>query len=110
MARGETPDAENGLREFQRAKMSPQDTQRNTRPILPKIKLNTVKSVLSGHSKKDQKLVFKTDYCLMQVKSIIECSSILQYFRPSLGCHFNFIKIVFFCLFLCGRLSRVCCN
>ena len=32
--------------------------------------------------KKEQKLVFKPDYCLMQVKSIAECSkgSILQYF------------------------------
>ena len=39
----------------------------------------TVKPVLSGHSK-DQKLVFKTDYGLMQVKSIVEWGSILQYF------------------------------
>ena len=31
---------------------------------------NTVKPVLSDHSKKDQKLVFKNDYRLMQVKSI----------------------------------------
>ena len=35
---------------------------------------DTVKPVLSGHPKKDQKLVFKTDYRLMQVKSIAECS------------------------------------
>ena len=28
----------------------------------------TVKPVLRGHSKEDQKLVIKTDYCLMQVK------------------------------------------
>ena len=34
-----------------------------------------VKPVLSGHQKEDQKLVFKTDYHLMQVKSIAECSS-----------------------------------
>ena len=33
----------------------------------------TVKPVLSGQSKA-QKLVFKTDYRLMQVKSIAECS------------------------------------
>ena len=35
-------------------------------------------------SKKDQKLLFKTNYCLMQVKSIAECTnrSILQYFQP----------------------------
>ena len=39
--------------------------------------------VLSGHSKT------KTNYCLMQVKSIAECSkgSILQSFRPSLSYH-----------------------
>ena len=42
----------------------------------------TVKPVLSGHSKKNTtKLTFKTDYRLMQVKSVAECSkSILQYF------------------------------
>ena len=33
----------------------------------------TVKPVLSSHSKEDQKLVFKTDYRLMQVQSIVEC-------------------------------------
>ena len=68
--------------------MSRQDTQLNTiilcSCISSKIKLNTVNPVLglSGH--------FKTDYRLMQVKSIAECSkgskgSILQYFRPSLS-------------------------
>ena len=36
--------------------------------------LNTVKPVLSGNSKRRPKLVFKTNYCLMQVKSIAECS------------------------------------
>ena len=43
----------------------------------------TLNPVLSGHSKK------KTNYCLMQVKSIAECSkgSILQYFWPSLSYH-----------------------
>ena len=34
----------------------------------------TVKPVLSGHSKEDQKLVFKNDYHLIQVKNIAECS------------------------------------
>ena len=34
----------------------------------------TVKPVFSGHSKKRPKLIFKTDYRLMQVKSIAECS------------------------------------
>ena len=36
--------------------------------------LNYSKPVLSGHSRKLPKLVFKTDYRLMQVKSIAECS------------------------------------
>ena len=34
----------------------------------------TVTPVLSVNSKRRQKLVFKTDYRLMQVKSIAECS------------------------------------
>ena len=36
--------------------------------------LCTVKPVLSDHPKKDQKLVFKTGYQVMLVKSIAECS------------------------------------
>ena len=38
----------------------------------------SVKPVYNGYSKKDQKLGFKTNYRLMQVKRIAEC--ILQYF------------------------------
>ena len=34
----------------------------------------TVKADFSGHSKEDKKLVFKTDYRLLQVKSIAEYS------------------------------------
>ena len=44
---------------------------------------NTVKPVLSGHSKGRPKLVFKTNFRLMQVKSIAECwehSAILSTF------------------------------
>ena len=49
----------------------------------------TVKPVLSSHSKGAPKMGFITNYRLMQVKSIVECSkgSILQYFRPSLSYH-----------------------
>ena len=47
-----------------------------------------VKSVLSGHSKRRANIGFKTDYRLMQVKSISE-ESILQYFRPSLSYHLS---------------------
>ena len=35
---------------------------------------STVKPVLSSHSKSRPKLFFKIDYCLIQVKSIAECS------------------------------------
>ena len=68
---------------------------------------STVKPVLSGHSKRRPKLIFKTDYRLMQVKSIAECSkgSILQYFRPSLSYHLSLKSL--FCLFLSGRLRQV---
>ena len=48
-----------------------------------KIISNTVKPVQNGHSQKDRKLVFKTNYRSMQVISIAECSkeSILHYVR-----------------------------
>ena len=36
--------------------------------------MNTVKPVHNGHSQKEQKLVFETNYHLMQVKRIAECS------------------------------------
>ena len=44
--------------------------------VMPSDKLITVKPAFSSHSKEDQKLVFKTDYHLMQVKSITECSTL----------------------------------
>ena len=67
---------------------------------------DTIKPVLSGHSKRTPKLVFNTDYRLMQVKRIAECSkeSILQYFRPSLSYHLSLRPL--FCLFLSGCLRQ----
>ena len=67
----------------------------------------TVKPVLSGHSNRTPKLVFNTNYRLMQVKSIAECSkgSILQYFWPSSSYHLSLRSL--FCLFLSGRLRQV---
>ena len=61
-----------------------------------------VKPVLSGHSKK------KTSYCLMQVKSIAECSkgSILQFFWPSLSYHLLLRSL--FCLFFERLLLKTC--
>ena len=56
--------------------------------------------------KKDRKLVFKTKYRLMQVRSIAECfkGSILQYFRPSLIYHLSLRSL--FCLLLSGRFTQ----
>ena len=52
-------------------------------------------------------MVFNTDYRLMQVKYIAECSkeSILQYFQPPLSYHFPLRP--WFCLSLSGRLRQV---
>ena len=65
------------------------------------------KTCLKRPLKKNTKLVCKTDYHLMQVKSIAECSkgSILQYFRSSLSYHLSLRYL--FCLFLSGRLRQV---
>ena len=73
----------------------------------PYLVARTVNPVLSGHSKRTEKMVFNTNHRLMQVKSIAECSkgSILQYFRPSLSNHFPLRP--FICLFLSGRLRQV---
>ena len=58
---------------------------------------------------KDQRLVFTTNYRLMQVKSMAKCSkwSILQYFRPSFS--YQCLLRSLFCLFLSGRLHRFYC-
>ena len=55
--------------------------------------------------KKYRKWLFRTNYRLMQVISIAECSkgSILQYFRPSLSYQSSFRPL--FCLFLSGRFT-----
>ena len=55
--------------------------------------------IKNSHPQKVQKFVFKTNYRLMQVKSIAECSkwSILLYFRPSLSYHLSLRSL--FCLF-----------
>ena len=72
-----------------------------------RLKDYTVKPDVSGHSKRRPKLIFKTDYHLMQVKSIAECSkgSILQYFQPSLSYRLSLRPL--FRLILSGRLRQV---
>ena len=64
-------------------------------------------SLKQSLKKMTKKMVFKTDYCLMQVISIAECSkgSILQYFRPSLSNHLSLSSL--FCIFLSGPLRQV---
>ena len=56
---------------------------------------------------KDRKLVFKTNYRLMQVKSVAKCSKaiILQYFRLSLS--YNLPLRSLFCIFLSCRFTQV---
>ena len=52
-------------------------------------------------------MFFNTNYCLMQVKSIAECSKgrILQYFQRSLSYHLSLRS--WFCLFLRCRFTQV---
>ena len=44
----------------------------------------TVKPVLSGHLKIEPKIVFKTDYRLIQVESIAECSTLYTFIKPTI--------------------------
>ena len=68
---------------------------------------NTVKPVLSGHSKRRQKISFQNQLSLNACQK--DCrmlqESILQYFRPSL--RYNSPLRPLFCLFLSGRLRQV---
>ena len=64
----------------------------------------TVKLCKMATLKKDHKLFFKTNYRLMQVRSIAECSP-LQYFLPSLSYHLSLRSL--FCLFLSGRFTQI---
>ena len=70
--------------------------------------LHTVKPVYNGHSQR-QLLVFNSNYRLMQVKSIAECSkgSILPHFRPSLSYHLSLRSL--FCYFLVDILHKFYC-
>ena len=68
---------------------------------------NYSKTCLKRPLKKKTKLVFKTDFRLMQVKSIAECSpwSILQYLWTSLSYHLPIRFLL--CLFLSGHFRQV---
>ena len=55
----------------------------------------TVKSVLAATQKEDQKLLSKTDYHLMKVKSTAECSN-RAYFPPFIKLPFVFKTFVLY--------------
>ena len=65
--------------------------------VEPSLKKNTVKPVVSGHSKIDKTRMLITNGTLMKVKSIAECSpwSILQYFWPALSDNSSWKPIFF---------------
>ena len=64
------------------------------------------KTCLKRPLKKKTKTILMTNYRLMQVKSIAECSkwSILHYFRPSLSYHLSLRSFFFY---FSGRLRQV---
>ena len=78
---------------------------------LPMLKLKTgkiySKTCVKWQLSKRPKMVIKTNYRLMQVKSIAECSnvSILQYFQPALSYHLSLRSL--FCLFLSDCFTQV---
>ena len=61
----------------------------------------TVKPFKKGHSQKDQKLVFMTNYRLMQVKSIAHSTIRSTFIKLPLSLR------SLFCLTLSGRLRQV---
>ena len=72
--------------------------------------INYSKTCVKWPRQKDRKLVFKTNYRLIQLKSIAECSkeNILQCFRTSLSYHYV-IKIFVLSIFS-GLLTGVLLN
>ena len=68
---------------------------------------DTVKPVVSDHSKIDKTKILMTNGSLMKVKSIAECShwSILQYFGPALSD--NHSQKQFLVFVLSGRLRQI---
>ena len=80
---------------------------KSTRPFLWWIWYDTVKPVLSGHSKIDKTKILMTNGSLMKLKSIAECSpwSILQYFWPALNDNWSWKPI--FGLFEGGHFRQV---
>ena len=69
--------------------------------------VNTVKPVLSGHSKRRPNIVYSDQFLLNAGQKYCRMlqESILQYFQPSLSYHLSFRTLL--CLFLSGRLRHV---
>ena len=117
-ARGEVLWQKKGFRAFQRAKMSPQDTQLNTfATFSSKLKLNTVNPVLSGHSKRRPKLGFQNQillnagqkYCRMFQREhsamlLVICHEDHLFFL------FSFYFYYFFYYFWVAASDRFYCN
>ena len=75
-----------------------------------KTSFNYSKNFVKRSLLKDRKLIFKTNYRLMQVKGIAECSKGIAECskgsnRPSLSYRLSFRSL--FCLFLSSRLRQV---
>ena len=70
----------------------------------PSVNLSKVR--ITYTSKLNYSRTFKTNYCLMQVKSMAECTerNILQYFRPSLSYRLSLRSL--FCLLVLSRRLR----
>ena len=75
--------------------------------MIETLKKNTVKPLLSGHSKIDKTKVFNTNGSLMKVESIAECSlgafcNTFDLHKAIIGCENKFLDF-----FLSGRLRQV---
>ena len=112
--------AEKGFMAFQRAEMSPQGTQLNTISyIFPSsLKLNTVKPVLSGHSKRRPKLGFQNQislnvgqkYCRMlqrEHSAILSIFMKIPFVTKIVFFSFYYFFFTIFILILGGRLRQV---
>ena len=65
----------------------------------------TLKPVLSGHSKRTQKIGFQYRLSVNAGQKYCKMGSIIKYFPPSLSYHFLLRLLI--CLFLCGHLRKV---
>ena len=98
--------AGNGFRAFQRAEMSPQDTQLNTISciFLLKIKFNT--NVLSGYSKRRPNIGFQDQLSLNAGQKYCRMLQREHFAILSTFIKLPFVIEIYFCLFLSGRFLK----